>query len=294
MQFIGYIIAALYAISLSGIVYIVMQAFESGADAYAQTYSDDTSRQFEDIFLFIPARRITEIAIACSGAVFLILFLSFTNWKSINSIMISAVVCAIISCLALLFPKKILDILRVRRRNKINEQLVDTLMSMSNGLKAGFSISQVFENVAKNGDPPISQEFDLFVQQTRLGVSFSEALNNMEERVQSQDMTLLVLAIETARKTGGNLTEVMENIAHTIRERIRIQGRIKTLTSQGRLQGIIVGLMPVAIFFMLITLQPELMQSFLHSAMGLIIMGVSLVLIILGGLMIKKIVNIDI
>jgi len=127
MQFIGYIIAALYAISLSGIVYIVMQAFESGADAYAQTYSDDTSRQFEDIFLFIPARRITEIAIACSGAVFLILFLSFTNWKSINSIMISAVVCALISCLALLFPKKILDILRVRRRNKINEQLVDTL-----------------------------------------------------------------------------------------------------------------------------------------------------------------------
>jgi len=116
----------------------------------------------------------------------------------------------------------------------------------------------------------------------------------MEERVQSQDMTLLVLAIETARKTGGNLTEVMENIAHTIRERIRIQGRIKTLTSQGRLQGIIVGLMPIAIFFMLMTLQPELMQSFLHSAMGLIIMGVSLVLIILGGLMIKKIVNIDI
>ena len=294
MHFTGYIIAALYALSLSGIVYIVMQAFESGADAYAQTYSDDTSRQFEDIFLFIPARRITEAAIACSGAAFLILFLSFTNWKSITSIMISAVICALVSCLALLVPKKILDILRLRRRNKINEQLVDTLMSMSNGLKAGFSISQVFENISKNADPPISQEFDLFVQQTRLGVSFSEALNNMEERVKSQDMTLLVLAIETARKTGGNLTEVMENIAHTIRERIRIQGRIKTLTSQGRLQGIIVGLMPIAIFFMLMTLQPELMQSFLHSAMGLVIMGVSLVLIILGGLMIKKIVNIDI
>jgi len=294
MQFIGYIIAALYALSLSGIVYIVMQAFESGADAYAQTYSDDTSRQFEDIFLFIPARRITEAAIACSGAVFLILFLSFTNWQSITSIMISAIICALVSCLALLVPNRVLDILRLRRRNKINEQLVDTLMSMSNGLKAGFSISQVFENISKNADPPISQEFDLFVQQTRLGVSFSEALKNMEERVKSQDMTLLVLAIETARKTGGNLTEVMENIAHTIRERIRIQGRIKTLTSQGRLQGIIVGLMPVAIFFMLMTLQPELMQSFLHSAMGLIIMGVSLVLIILGGLMIKKIVNIDI
>jgi tight adherence protein B len=165
---------------------------------------------------------------------------------------------------------------------------------MSNGLKAGFSISQVFENISKNGDPPISQEFDLFVQQTRLGVSFSESLKNMEERVQSQDMTLLVLAIETARKTGGNLTEVMENIAHTIRERIRIQGRIKTLTAQGRMQGIVVGLMPVGIFFMLMFMQPALMQAFIHSGAGLAIMGGAVLLIICGGLMIKKIVNIDI
>jgi tight adherence protein B len=294
MQYTGYIIATLYAISLGGVAYILMQTFESGADAYAQTYSDDTASQFEDIFLFIPAKRISEAAVACSGAAFIILFLSFTNWSSLTSILISAVVCAIISCIALLIPKQVLDILKSRRRNKINEQLVDTLMSMSNGLKAGFSISQVFENISKNGDPPISQEFDLLVQQTRLGVSFSDALKNMEERVQSQDMTLLVLAIETARKTGGNLTEVMENIAHTIRERIRIQGRIKTLTAQGRMQGIVVGLMPVGIFFMLMFMQPALMQGFIHSGIGISIMGGVVVLIICGGLMIKKIVNIDI
>ncbi|MDA3798938.1 MAG: type II secretion system F family protein [Kiritimatiellae bacterium] len=295
MHYIGYIIATLYALSLGGIVYILMQVFESGADAYAQTYSEDTSHQFEDIFLFIPSRRITEAAIACFGATFILTFLlALPRCKSFNAILIAAVICALLSCFALLIPKKVLKVLRDRRREKINEQLVDTLLSMSNGLKAGFSISQVFENISKNGEAPISQEFDLFVQQTRLGVSFSEALKNMEDRVQSQDMTLLALAIETARKTGGNLTDVMENIAHTIRERIRIQGRIKTLTAQGRMQGIIVSLMPIAIFIIIFNMQPEIMGAFVYSLPGLIIMSVVVVLIITGGLVIRKIIDIDI
>jgi tight adherence protein B len=165
---------------------------------------------------------------------------------------------------------------------------------MSNALKAGFSITQAFESVAKEGEQPIAQEFDMFLQQTRLGVNFSDALTNMEERVGSADLSLVVNAIETARKTGGNLTEIFEKIASTIRERMRIENRIQTLTAQGRLQGLIVSMMPIVIGVALSIVDPAMMLPFLHSMTGLMIIATVIFLILCGGLVIRKIVNIDV
>jgi tight adherence protein B len=165
---------------------------------------------------------------------------------------------------------------------------------MSNALKAGFSITQAVESVVKEGQNPIAQEFSLFLQETRVGVGFSEALNNLDRRVGSDDLTLVVMAIDTARKTGGNLTEIFEKIASTIRERLRIEGRIRTLTAQGRLQGWIVGAMPVIIGIAMMIVDPTLMLPFLHSRVGLVVIGAVAVLILAGGLVIRKIIRIDI
>ena len=165
---------------------------------------------------------------------------------------------------------------------------------MSNALKAGFSITQAFESVVKDGENPIAQEFDVFLQQTRIGVTFSDALDNMDQRVGSNDLTLVVQAIEAARKTGGNLTEVFEKISATIRERMRIEGRIRTLTAQGRLQGIIVSIMPIVIGVALMIVDPQMAAPFFQSAAGFFVMAAVAVLIALGGLVIRKIVNIDV
>ena len=116
----------------------------------------------------------------------------------------------------------------------------------------------------------------------------------MEERVGSEDLTLMVRAIETARLTGGNLTEVFEQIAATIRERLRIEGRIKALTSMGRMQARVVSMIPVIIFFAMMAIDPNMMKSFIGSGTGLGMIAFAAVLILFGGVVIKKVVSIDV
>ena len=201
---------------------------------------------------------------------------------------------AVTGTLALFAPRQWLKILKRRRRLRFNLQLVDTLMSMSNALKAGFSITQAFEAAAREGANPMAQEFTLFLQQIRVGVTFEQALLNLEERVMCEDLTLMARAIETARKTGGNLTEILETISGTIRERLRIETRIRTLTAQGRLQGLIVGAMPAVIAAAMMIVDPGMMMPFLKSLAGLVVIGVVAILISCGALVIRSIVHIDV
>ena len=196
--------------------------------------------------------------------------------------------------MALALPRWYLGILKQRRLRLFNEQLVDALMTMSSALRAGSSITQTFEHIVRQNLPPISQEFDLFLQQTRIGVKFEDALVNLEKRVNSEDLTLMIRSIEIARQTGGNLTEVFDKIAAVIRERIRIQGRILTLTSQGRMQGIVVGLLPIALVFALFLLDPAMMTAFFTSSAGILTGCLALFLELIGALLIRKIMRIDI
>jgi len=288
------IICSLVAISMAGLAYVVLRAFRAGAETYSGAYAADTARQFEDLFLFIPPRRIAEAGWAAGAAVFLAVFMLAGSFTSGRGFIAGFALAAPAAALALRLPRLVLSLLRARRLKRFNLQLVDTLVSMSNALKAGFSITQAFESVVREGENPIAQEFGVFLQQIRVGVSFSEALANMERRVGSEDLTLVVVSIETARKTGGNLTEIFEKIAATIRERMRIEGRIRTLTAQGRLQGIVVGAMPVVIAVALTIVDPQLMLPFLRSPIGIAIIIVVAALISAGALVIRKIIHIDV
>lgn len=288
------LIPSLFMLSFAGLAYVLLQALFSGAEAYSGTYSEDTARQFEDVFLFIPPRRIAEAGWTCAIAFFLIVFFMTGNLTSTRGIIAGLLPGAIVAWLALGAPRRLLAVLKKKRLKRFDLQLVDTLVGMSNALKAGFSITQAFESVAKNGENPIAQEFDVFLQQTRVGANFSDALDSLEKRVGSQDLTLVVQAIETARKTGGNLTEVLERISATIRERMRIENRIRTLTAQGRLQGIVVGAMPAIIAAALTIIDPGIMLPFLHSAIGIAVIIAVAILVLCGALLIRKIVNIDV
>jgi len=288
------LICTLVALSMTGLGYVILRAFRTGAETYSGAYAADTARQFEELFLFIPPRRIAEAGWAAAAAAFLIVFMLAGSFTSGRGFLAGFVLAALAGALALRIPRVVLSILRARRLKRFNLQLVDTLVGMSNALKAGFSITQAFEAVVRDGENPIAQEFGVFLQQLRVGVSFSEALANMERRVGSEDLTLMVVSIETARKTGGNLTEIFEKIAGTIRQRMRIEGRIRTLTAQGRLQGIVVGAMPVVIAVALTIVDPQLMLPFLRSPIGIAVVVVVAALIFAGALVIRKIVNIDV
>ena len=288
------IIGLAAGVCTGGLAAIVAVALREGADAYNHAHSDETSRQFEDLFLFVPPRRIAEAGWACAAAAFLLVALPFFSVTSMSQTLIGLALGAIVAAIALQGPRKLLVVMKNRRRNKFNVQLVEALAQMSNALKAGFSIAQAFESVVANGENPISQEFDAMLQQTRVGVNFNDALQNMAKRIGSEDLDLVCTSIDIARRTGGNLTEIFDMIAATIRERIRIEQRVMSLTAQGRLQGMIVGSMPIVVLAAMIVLRPSTTLPFLRSFNGMICIAGVVLLMTVGAIVIRKIVKIDI
>ncbi len=288
-----WVIPGLYLLCLGGLTYFILQSYRAAVSDYAQAYSEDAARQVDDLFLFIPARRILELASASAAVCFLLGFLLFGGFDG-QSFLVGMVLGGTLAALGWNIPRIVLGVMRKRRLTRFNLQLVDSLVNMSNALKAGFSVQQAIELVVRERQNPISQEFGMFLHQTRLGMKMDEAMDSMQKRVGSDDLALMIGALETARQTGGNLTEVFEKIAHTIRERMRIEMRIRTLTAQGRLQGWIVGAMPVLLGVALFFLDPAMMMTFLRSGFGITLLVIVALLETIGALVIRKIITIDV
>jgi tight adherence protein B len=274
--------------------YVLLSALREAEESYASEYTADTARQFEDLFLFISPQQMLFISRTVAVIVFLLFFFAAGGVDTTGGFIRGVVAGSIGAVCTLAMQRLILKLLKIRRLERFNHQLVDAMTSMSNALKAGFSIQQAFDSVVKEGANPIAQEFGMFLQQLRVGMRFEAALADMDERVGSEDLTLVTQAIEIARQTGGNLTEVFDRIAETIRERRRIEGRIKSLTAQGKIQGRVVGAMPFLLGFLLFMLDPQMMTTFLRSPIGMGILLLMLVMQLCGAYFIRKIVNIDV
>jgi len=289
-----WLVPSLFALCAALMGHVLLRTLREAEESYASEYTTDTARQFEDLFLFISPKKMLVLSRMVAIMVFFLLFFSAGKMGSMMGLVRGAVVGAIGGGLALFLPRFVLRILRIRRLERFNLQLVNALTGMSNALKAGFSIQQAFESVVQEGAAPIAQEFSMFLQQLRVGISFEDALADMDRRIGSEDLTLMIQSIEIARQTGGNLTEVFDRIASTIRERQRVEGKIKSLTAQGKIQGNVVGAMPLVLGFALYLLDPVMMLTFVHSYIGIAILLLVLILEISGALMIRRIVAIDV
>jgi tight adherence protein B len=151
---------------------------------------------------------------------------------------------------------------QARRLNRFNDQLSDMLNLMVNGLRAGYSTLQAMEAISKELPPPISDEFRRVVQEMQLGIPMEAALENLLRRIPSDDLDFVITAINVQREVGGNLSEILDTISFTIRERVRIKGEIRAITAQMRISGIILALIPVALTVVLWFLNPEYLMSF--------------------------------
>lgn len=167
---------------------------------------------------------------------------------------------------------------------------------MSGSLRAGYSLLQALEMVAREGPEPVSNEFDRVVREVGLGLSPEEALSNLVERMQSEDLELLVTAINVQREVGGNLIEVLETIANTIRDRIKLLGEVKVLTSQQQYSGYIIALLPVGLALLLLVINQAYMLSIFQKAPGVgwLLLSCSGIMILCGFLVIRQIVNIKV
>ena len=181
-----------------------------------------------------------------------------------------------------------------RRRDRFNAQLPEALATMTNALRAGFSISQAFDSVVEQDLNPMSEEFKILQQQLRIGMTLEDALESMATRVGSDDLTLVTTAILISRRTGGNVTEIFDKISETIRGRMRIERKVRSLTAQGRLQGVIVSVMPFLLGLAMTIMKPNLMIPFLTSVTGVLAVVGVCVFVFLGWMMIRKIIKIDV
>ncbi len=289
-----WIIPLLYFGCFGLMVYHLLSGLREAMSGVDDTYSQEAARELENLFLFIPASRIASLAQTGSIVGFVTGFLIFGRVGSPAGLLGGAVAGLAFASIIRLIPRGIIALLKKRRLEKFNLQLTEALVTMSNALRAGFSIQQAFETIVQENRKPIAQEFSVFVQQTRVGVRFEDALQNLEERVGSEDLTLMIRAVEIARQTGGNLTEVFDIISKTIRERMRIEGRIKSMTAMGRLQGIVVGMIPIFLLVALTMLDPAMMASFFTNPMGIGLLVLVGILLFMGFIVIRKIVNIEV
>lgn len=191
-------------------------------------------------------------------------------------------------------PHFFLHHLKKKRLSIFTSQLCNVISLISNSLKAGYSFLQALDMVAKETSPPISVEFSRVLREDNLGVPLDKALENLVKRIESEDLDLVVTAVLIQKQIGGNLSEILDRVAYTIRERIRIKGEIKTLTAQGRLSGLIVSLLPVILGLILSLLQPDIYKLLITERMGWLIIGIGVTMQIIGILIIKKLIRVEV
>lgn len=191
-------------------------------------------------------------------------------------------------------PRLYLNIMMQRRLTAFNNQLGDTLILLANSLRSGYSLLQSMETVSRELPPPMSVEFSRVVREIGLGLSIEEALQHMLERVRSEDLDLVVTAISIQHEVGGNLSEILDTISHTIRERIRIKGQIRAMTASQRLSGNVVALLPVALGFFMYTINPGYLENMWKDVCGITMIIIGIVTVTLGYFAIRRITAIEV
>lgn len=178
---------------------------------------------------------------------------------------------------------------------KFENQLPDTLGLWVNALRSGYSVMQSMEAIARDAPEPTATEFKRVVQEVQLGIDMEDALAHLLSRVESEDLDLVVTAVNIQREVGGNLAEILDVISHTIRERIKLKGEIRVLTAQGRITGYLISFLPIILALFLYTINPGYMGNlFENRVCGWPMLGIALALIGIGFALVQKIVDIDI
>lgn len=255
-----------------------------GLVRYRRVFTERARFNLRELFLFIEPSRLFVLNLA---AMLLMTVLGWTISGSPGAGLLAGSLTAFV-------PRLALRRLRRRRLDRMEQQLPDALMLLAGGMKAGGSLTQAVQQLVLESRPPISQEFDLLLREQRLGVALDQALDNLNARVPLQSITLTVSAMRIANETGGQLAEALERAAQTLRNKLAMEGKIRALTSQGKLQAIVVGLLPVFLIMVLNKMEPQAMSLMFTTQMGWATLLVIGLLEFFGVLIIRRIVDIDV
>lgn len=269
------------ALAVFFLMLVVINVLSRALDQYAAEYVAKRVSDLSEMFFFVGREQLMLLTIALTAA------------AAITGLLVGGPVLTVVLVVAgLASPTLLVRFYRLRRVRLFDRQLVDALSGMASAFRAGMTLYQAMEEVARSAAAPLSQELALTVREIRVGTNTDDALENLASRVGSDDLRLVVTSINTARGFGGNMAEMLDTIAATIRERFRIEGRVRALTAQGRLQGIIIGLMPVFVWVAFDFIRPDLTRPMMSHWFGIAVAGLVITMEVIGALLIRRIVAI--
>lgn len=251
---------------------------------YRASFQHETVHGLEDFFLFLDSSQLWGVNVLLAAA------LAVFPWALGGHLLLSVMVALVVLAL----PRWALAWARRRRCRRIDEQLPDFLLALAGSLRAGSGLQSGLRLVARHSRRPLAQELGLLLQQQRMGLGFNEVLDALYGRVSTESVGLVVAAIKVAGHTGGSLAETLERISLTLRTRLQLQGKIRALTSQGRMQAWIMAGLPILLVLALHALDPETMGLLWRSALGWAVLLLVAALEITGMYLVRRIVDIEV
>jgi tight adherence protein B len=271
------------------LVYVLLERLQTAAQRSVFRQKEQVASQLEEMFIFISVGGLQKIKwslalILATGGLIL-------AWEATPPApMIAALLLAVAGYWT---PELAIGLMRRRRRAAFSEQLVDGLVLMANGLRSGFTLPQAIDMVIEELPPPISQEFELVRREYRLGVELDQALRNCVTRTRDPDLDLVVTAIQITRQLGGNLAEIFDRIVAMVRDRKVLAGKAEALTAEGKMQAVVVGLLPYGFMLAMIKVNPDLMRLMWTTVPGFIALLLVIALDIIGYLWVRKLASVE-
>ncbi|MEQ8185044.1 type II secretion system F family protein [Marinobacter salarius] len=255
-----------------------------GVKKYEENFTESARANLSDLFIFIDPAKLYIANIISLVLVFVIAWLA-------TGVLVIALIVSAIGAWA---PSWLYGFFRTRRQNQFLFDLPDFLLALANSMRAGGNMSTALDTVLAEISGPIKQEFGLLQRELRMGTDYSEALDNLCHRMPLQELALVTSGIKISREIGGQLADILERLGETIRRKLEMEGKIKSLTAQGKYQGIVMAALPLFLALIIYHIEPAAMSRLWSEPVGWAVCVVIVVFELLGYHFIKKIVTIDV
>jgi len=278
------ILVVVIALAAGSIIWLVLKGVERVLDRQKDTLQQSASTTLADMFIFLDPQKMFRYNVAAMVVLPIVVWVVTAN----------PIFTLVALVVAYLLPKYYVRFLAARRLKLLEKQLPDALLMITGAMTAGASLNVAIESMIKEQRPPIAQEFELMAREQRMGVDFDTALRNMEKRNPLADFALVISALRISREIGGNLAEILNSLADTLREKQTMEGKIDSLTAQGKIQGVVMTSLPLLVMFGLTQIEPVAMAPLFNSWIGWLTLAVIIIMETLGYLFIRKITSIDV
>lgn len=278
------LLVVITGISTTVLFFLLLMGLQSGALWQKRQVEEASQQTLVDLFIFIDARRLMLIN--------LIVFLLLPTFAWLLTGSPFLVVIAAVA--ALFLPRAWVVRLRRKRLKLFARQMPDGLLMLASSLQAGMGLGSAMEILAKEQPAPFSQEIGLLLRTQRMGVSFEDALSRLEIRLPIEEFRLFTAALRIARSVGGNLSETLETLAHTLSRKAEVEGKIASLTAQGRMQAWVMTGLPIGLILVLRVMEPGPMSLLFHSMLGWAVLAVIALMEFAGFFFIRRIVSIEV